>query len=298
MMKSMTVKDLFDKVSFDALVPELLPLIDNLPHRLSSFRRAYDLIKCYEPIEGFCPTLWIRQNGPDERLSVRFLDGDPWPHALAKKIVYEGEGVFTPERVAAACLWEMTFYGYSEEEILRQGDDLGLYETIEGPLHDKLDWLWKKLVRYYSFGGERVRMNRSKRKRFYRLKQRYDSVKKQMAREDLILRMKQAFPIEELRFLMDMDYGDEYFYASGAAEGDDRLPYIRMQMNYQQLDFSGFDGAFFQMNVPSNFPWPEEPWEAFQKEMREFVGLPIRFGVVRKEASQEEIGGWLLLYKR
>ena len=67
---------------------------DNTHH----FREAYDLISLYEPIRGSATTVWITDDGEVDNafhIGVRFLDGDSWPHALAKEVIFE-EGASHP----------------------------------------------------------------------------------------------------------------------------------------------------------------------------------------------------------
>ena len=47
----MILKELFDRVTFDQLLPYLLPRIEGHEDNIHHFRVAYDLISLYEPIQ-------------------------------------------------------------------------------------------------------------------------------------------------------------------------------------------------------------------------------------------------------
>ena len=164
----MKLKVLFDKVTFDEAYPYLLPLIEGHEDNERNFREAYDLIRSHEPTKGLVDELYIQDRGSeytDDRYGVRFVDGAPWPNELAKTIVYERDGKLNEAQVPTTCLWEMTFYGFREEETTGSGDKLGLFWEPKVPLlkaAEVMDQKW-----YMNCG---VRRNQSKRKRLYRQK--------------------------------------------------------------------------------------------------------------------------------
>ena len=126
----MTLYDLFHKVSFDEVVPYLLPLLGDHTSVLHNFRESFDLIRLYEPVKGFAEEVFLRHVDPEVRkgeMLVRFVDGDTWPHALAKEVVFEDDEKIADADIVANSLYEMTFYGFSEEEHTGEGDELGLF---------------------------------------------------------------------------------------------------------------------------------------------------------------------------
>lgn len=294
----MILKDLFDKITFDEIYPYLLPLIPGREDNAHNFREAYDLIRLYEPKKGLVDKLYVEDLGSEctnRRYIIRYVDGAPWPNELAKTVVYEKDGEFNEAQVLATCLWEMTFYGFSEEEITNEGDELGLFWEPEVSLLEAAERMDHKWYENWS-----VRMNRSKRKRLYRQKRSARRLHKRAMREQLLRRMGLAFPREEIIHLMDMEKGHEYLYRSAIADGDERLPYILKSIkDYQRIgDLDTYEAAYFWLHVPTNFPFPEEPWLAFQRELTDYLGMSIRFGIVQKEASTDEVGGFLLLFKQ
>ena len=292
----MILKELFDKVSFDEVVPYLLPLIGGERRALHNFREAFDLIRLYEPVKGFAEEVFLRHVEPECRpgyMLVRFVDGDPWPNSLAKEVVFEDEETFADADIVANCLYEMTFYGFCEEEHRGIMDELELLWFPKGQSGFKGENLAEKMNKFID-----APQNRMKRMRFARWGRQLKRLEKITTREALLMRMQLAFPMEEISHLMNMEKGHEFSYRSTIADGDERLPYIMKSIReYQQLGkVTDFEKAYFWLHVPMNFPWPEEPWLQFQRELSEYLGLPIRFGIVSKEASCDEIGGFLLLY--
>lgn len=293
----MTLKELFDKISFDQAYPYLLQMLEGREDNAHNFRETYDLIKLYKPVKNFADKIYIRDRGAEFggfRYIIRFVEADPWPFSLYRELVYENEGEFNEAHLLAACLNEMTFYGFCEEELTGQEDELGLLWRPKVPQQEAAELLDNKCYENWHH-----RMNRSKRKRLYRQEQAALKLHAQAEIEQLMIMLEQAFPMEEIVHLRSMKRGYRYFYRSTIADGDERLPYIMKSIrDYQKWgDISEYEAGYFWLHVPTNFPWPEDPWLAFQRELTDFLGLPIRFGVVEKVASCDEVGGFLFLYK-
>lgn len=52
------------------------------------------------------------------------LDFTPWAEWLGMGIYEDTTQKYSPEEIVAHCLWEMTFYGYYEQDIQQKADDL------------------------------------------------------------------------------------------------------------------------------------------------------------------------------
>lgn len=57
------------------------------------------------------------------------IETEPWNSWLGMTIFEETADTFTPLEIIAHCLYEMTFLGYTEEEIQREAD--GFYKIME-----------------------------------------------------------------------------------------------------------------------------------------------------------------------
>lgn len=192
----MTLKELFDKITYDEAYTYQLPLITGHQDNAQNFREAYDLIRSNEPQIGLADEVYIQDREAEykeQRYNVRFVDGAPWANELAMTIVYENKGEFKEPQVLATRLWETTLYGSSEEDITRSSDEPEPFWESEVPIlkaAERIDQQW-----YENWG---VRINRSKRKRLYRQKSTANRIHKTAMREQLLKRMEIAFPREEI----------------------------------------------------------------------------------------------------
>lgn len=196
----MTLKDLFDKITYDEAYPYLLPLITGHQGNAQNFRETCDLIRSNEPQKGLADEVYIPDRGAEykeQRYIVRFVDGAPWSNELAKTIVYENAGEYNEPQVLATRLSEMTYHSFSQDEYTEEGDEPGLFWEPEVPplkAAERIDQQW--------CGNWGVRINRSKRKRLYRQKSTANRFHKTAMREQLLKRMEIAFPREEIIQLM------------------------------------------------------------------------------------------------
>jgi hypothetical protein len=90
------------------------------------------------------------------------LDFTPWAEWLAMEVRVENCDL-TPEQIAAHCLWEMTFHGYVEEEVLERGAALKeecdktkalLDELGDNPTDEQLEAIGLHLFRAEDFVDE------------------------------------------------------------------------------------------------------------------------------------------------
>ena len=206
----MTLKELLDKVDFDSLIPYLKSYGKRYANTIYGFREAYDILRNMEPSADFEGEAMVRWSGEaygnNQWIGVFHLDGDIWEDALAKRIVI-GENVnLTMEEIAAKCLWEITFYGFSPNEITKTFDEMHgaekrnrfdiLLDRLEESewrhqtprkyrsKHDGMrltGWGWVKKDLY------RKGMNRPKRMREHRQETRKKYLKSMSRRENNIL---------------------------------------------------------------------------------------------------------------
>lgn len=115
----MTLKELVMAVEFDALLPHLKKYGERFLDSISAFREAYDRLRRMEPAPGSQGTAYVRYHGYDvggKWIGVDYLDDNAWDVELAKEIIVDEDVHLDWEEIAAHCLWEITFYGFSEEE--------------------------------------------------------------------------------------------------------------------------------------------------------------------------------------
>lgn len=119
----MILKELIMGIDFDTLLPymeknELFPL-DNI----YCFREAFDILRNMEPNREFKGEVRIEYS-EEKKVGIYHLDDDCWENELSKEIIIADDIDITMEELAAKCLWEITFYGFSPVEIEHTFDNM------------------------------------------------------------------------------------------------------------------------------------------------------------------------------
>lgn len=110
----MTVKELIMEVGFNDLLPYLKEIIVGHLDNIYAFREAYDILRNMQPNPEFIGKVLIEQE--EDGVSVHSLDADFWEHELAKELVLPENANLGNEEVAAHCIYDITFYGFSPAE--------------------------------------------------------------------------------------------------------------------------------------------------------------------------------------
>lgn len=212
----MTVKELFISVGFD----NILKALQNT-HRnersircLAGYKEAFDII-CNTDFDGKGGEVAFDVTPQEEwykphsiPIFARNVEGDRWENVVGKIVVKPDDNPFTDAELAGAILWGMTFYGFTkharwspfEQSFTQYGDKA---ERLERKLY--LPYIRDMRVKRELKGTEEMpcgvaftrevwdrihfgkkHQNRSKRKRFYRLKQRIAELKRLDKRQHLI----------------------------------------------------------------------------------------------------------------
>lgn len=233
----MTLKELLDKVDFDSMVPYIEKTEGKHLDSIYGYREAYDILRYMKPTENFkgeARVEWSGKEYDDQWIGVFHLDGDYWEDALAKEITI-GENVDLPiEEIAAKCLWEITFYGFTPElegfERLRGRKLRNKYDVMLDRLEES-EWRHQTPRKYRSIcDGMRCidarwnrkdlfnnRMNRPKRMREHRQEQRRKYLESMSRKENNILDMTVAgssLTRRELNFILAVRCGIRYDFRS------------------------------------------------------------------------------------
>ena len=329
----MTLKELVMQVSFEELLPYLKAMIKGHDNSLYAFREAYDRLRLMEPnpeYQGEVQISWSGdideeenyQPGEDDVLAICYLDDDVWENELAKELIIHKNVDVSLAEIAANCLWEITFYGFSPNEISQTFDRMlgrikpqNKYEIALDKLEESI-WKHQTPRRLRSRGpwGQRCttlefplrrgdrRKNRSKRKRAYRQKRREEYLKKMGRRLNMVETLTvpgSSFTRQDVEFLMSIEKGMSYDYTSITGNAEGRLAYIADSMTkYQQLDRDGYDNAIVCVIVSSKYPLAEVECREFQAKVRSFLKYEdIRFGTVQTDNDSKEVEVKLLLSK-
>ncbi len=314
----MKLKELFDKYTFDDIVPYLKEIITENPDSLPDFRMAFDELRMMKPSDENSEEVLIKdfldKNGNILANPVCWHLGYSWDECLAKRVVIDNDYPLDDRYVLAGCLWEMTFYGFSS----MPDDEAEISFSIPKEPKNKYDKAlyrlqlshWKHTTpRRYRWKGhplctdidyqERENKNRSKRKRDYRVECRESFLRKHSQRENFILKLTRcgAFKREEVEYLHHVDEGQYFPYTSRTWDESKRIDYILESINkYQNVDFSQFDDAIICLRASLEYPVTEAEKEKLLAGLpKSLKAIPIKIGLGTKESMKQEVEMMLFL---
>ena len=314
----MKLKELFDKYTFDEILPYLKAIEPERGDSMYQFREALDLLKHMEPSKEDCGEVRIEwsQDEYDENkyISVHPLEGVRWDMGLAKEVVVAEDVHLDEKDIAAHCLWSITFWGFGDEPDPEDGWPFEYPRKPKNKYDEALYRIqlshWKHTTpRKYRWKGhplctdidyrERENKNRSKRKRDYRVECRKNYLRMHSQRENFILKLTRcaAFQREEVAYLHQVDEGQFYPYTSRTWDTSKRIDYILESINkYQDVDFSPYNDAIICLRASSEYPVTEAEKEKLLAGLPERLkAIPIKIGLGTKETMKKEVEMMLFL---
>ena len=314
----MKLKELFDKYTFDEILPYLKAIEPERGDSMYQFREALDLLKHMEPSKEDCGEVHIEwsQDEYDENkyISVHPLEGVRWDMGLAKEVVVAEDVHLDEKDIAAHCLWSITFWGFGDEPDPEDGGPFAYHRKQRNKYDEALYRIqlshWKHTTpRKYRWKGhplctdidyrERENKNRSKRKRDYRVECRKNYLRMHSQRENFILKLTRcgAFQREEVAYLHQVDEGQFYPYTSRTWDASKRIDYILESINkYQDVDFSPYNDAIICLRASSEYPVTEAEKEKLLAGLPERLkAIPIKIGLGTKETMKKEVEMMLFL---
>ena len=314
----MKLKELFDKYTFDEILPYLKAIEPERGDSMYQFREALDLLKHMEPSKEDCGEVHIEwsqdEYDEDKYISVHPLEGVCWDVGLAKEVVVANDLQLDKKDVAAHCLWSITFWGFGDEPDPEDGGPFAYHRKQRNKYDEALYRIqlshWKHTTpRKYRWKGhplctdidyrERENKNRSKRKRDYRVECRKNYLRMHSQRENFILKLTHcgAFQREEVAYLHQVDEGQFYPYTSRTWDTSKRIDYILESINkYQDLDFSLYNDAIICLRASSEYPVTEAEKEKLLAGLPESLkAMPIKIGLGTKESMKQEVEMMLFL---
>ena len=109
----MKLKELFDKYTFDEILPYLKVIDPEKPDAMPNFREAFDLLRHIEPSKEDCGKVRIEwSNDEDEAdwyISIHPLEGERWDVGLAIEVVVADELKLEDMEIAARCPYESIY---------------------------------------------------------------------------------------------------------------------------------------------------------------------------------------------
>ena len=314
----MKLKELFDKYTFDEILPYLKAIEPERGDSMYQFREALDLLKHMEPSKEDCGEVRIEwsqdEYEEDKYISVHPLEGVRWDMGLAKEVVVAEDVHLDEKDIAAHCLWSITFWGFGDEPDPEDGWPFAYHRKQRNKYDEALYRIqlshWKHTTpRKYRWKGhplctdidyrERENKNRSKRKRDYRVECRKNYLRMHSQRENFILKLTRcgAFQREEVEFLHQVDEGQYFSYDSRTWDVSKRIDYILESINmYQNVDFSPYKDAIICLRASSEYPVTEAEKEKLLAGLPESLkALPIKIGLGIKESMKQEVEMMLFL---
>ena len=314
----MKLKELFDKYTFDEILPYLKAIEPERGDSMYQFREALDLLKHMEPSKEDCGAVRIEwsqdEYDEDKYISVHPLEGVRWDMGLAKEVVVAEDVHLDEKDVAAHCLWSITFWGFGDEPDPEDGGPFAYHRKQRNKYDEALYIIqlshWKHTTpRKYRWKGhplctdidyrERENKNRSKRKRDYRVECREKYLEMHSQRENFILKLTRcgAFQREEVDYLHQVDEGQYFPYDSRTWDASKRIDYILESINkYQDVDFSPYNDAIICLRASSEYPVTEAEKEKLLAGLPESLkAIPIKIGLGTKETMKQEVEMMLFL---
>lgn len=317
----MKLKELFDKYTFDDILPYLKAIEPERGDSMYQFREALDLLKHMEPSKEDCGKVRIEwyedEYETDGYVSVDNLENVCWDAGLAKEVVVDENLKLDEKDVAAHCLWSITFWGFEDEPDPEDGGPFNYPPKQRNKYDEALYRIqfshWKHITprRYrwkdhplctdveYCRRRWNCSKNRSKRKRDYRVECRKKYLEMHSQREEFIKKLvhSEAFRRQDVEYLHQVESGRYFPYVSRTWDVSKRIGYILESINkYQDMDFSQFDDVIICLRASSEHPVSEEEKDKLLAGLlASLKSLTVKIGVGTKDRLKQEVEMMLLL---
>lgn len=337
----MRVQDLVKSVSFDEIATALQRThfrdVQNFIGQSAEYKMAYDQF-CHLVPEGDGGEVTFDIVSPESLVNPKVkaivannVEGQCWENILQKEVIRPTDNNVTDAEMAGALLWGATFYGFTPYSMERCFDS---YFNDDSPfatqayrleiremlpyIKDKaerrelkklskgnpdgvpccietMEYLWKR----------RKHLNRSKRKRKYRMSKRDDELWKMNARFHDVERLRKFGNIEKAgfkEFLTEKIYNAESVSAvmleSFAYGETDRVEYLKELIEKYSCEMKGPSNPDSKLTIiiwsSESYPLNSDERKRLNEFLMKFFALPtssiqIVFGVTKVENSEIQI---------
>ena len=298
----MKLYELLSRVTFDDLVPTLNTLIIK-ENQLPYFKMVFDELRMMTPT--------LNDDNIDVQMaeSYIYVDGcqDEWANVLGKNIRSDQQLQITDKVLAAHILWEITFFGFSEEEMkanigTNYGDNPKWQDNIyRRKILEIEDRQWSNYSRgakweisegqkFISYDivmevfKRQKKRNRAKRMRDARQERQMSRLRKLAVREEGICKAvgTGCMSREQVKYIMNVQYGDEHTYSSRTNTSENRAQYIiELIDKYSDIDFSKYDSITAIATTSPGYPFSKEEKTLLQdyfSSKQRFKRMQIVFG--------------------
>lgn len=235
----MTLFELLHKVSFDDLMPTLKEVYD-VDTDIYAYREAFDELNLLRPIGQSDGNIEVYRDEEEHYIGVSGCN-DNWEDLLDSNISVAEDIRLDDNALAAYILWELTFYGFSQEEqssfIVNLGRPDNQYSRRASELYSRKISMYARgrIERRECFKGamsvniiDRIdgrerRRNRAKRMRDARMERSIKRLRRMAKVEDCIQRLLSLCPDIErcnLEYLFKTYSITESYFRQQAGNGD------------------------------------------------------------------------------
>lgn len=337
----MTVQELFKSVSFDEIAGALQRThfrdVENFISQSAEYKMAYDQLSNLTP-KGNGGEVTFDVASPEslanpevKAILANNVEGQSWEDILQKEVVQPADNNVTDAEMAGAILWGATFYGFTPHSQGRCFDDffnddspfatqayrLGIREMLPY-IKDKEERLeLKKLSKINPDGvpcsietlnyirKRRKHLNRSKRKREYRMSKRQEELWKMNGRFHNVERLRKFGNIETAGFmesLIEKIYKarsvNDLILESFAYGENDRVEYLIELLDRYAYEMKRPSGSASKLTIiiwsSESYPLNSDERKQLHEFLMKFFALPsssiqIVFGVTQAENSEIQI---------
>lgn len=279
----MTVQELFNQFSFDDIGKALQNMHrhDESICDLASYKEAFDTL-CHIKFEGKGGKVTFDVTPPEHwfdpgnlPLLANDVEGDLWENIVGKEVVKPEDNLFIDAELVAAILWGATFYGFTPHKKWKPNE---VFYTKYGERAQQIE---RKLYLPYLRNKKKAselkdfslpmpfgvtftledwnliecrmeHQNRQKRKRYYRMENRYKWLMKLDKRHHLIdtIRASTGLPHDALaERILNAKNIHETWYESHTYGEKDRVEYITNLIGDYASDFSTLFADVDEINI-------------------------------------------------
>ena len=337
----MTVQELFKSVSFDEIAGALQRThfrdVENFISQSAEYKMAYDQLSNLTP-KGNGGEVTFDVASPEslanpevKAILANNIEGQSWEDILQKEVVRPADNNVTDAEMAGAILWGATFYGFTPHSQGRCFDDffnddspfatqayrLGILEMLPYIKDKEERRELKKLSKRNPDGvpcsietmkylhKRRQHLNRSKRKREYRMSKRQDELWKMNGLYHDVERFRKFGTIEEPGFmehLIEKIYNaksvNDVMLESFAYEKTDRVEYLKELLEKYSCEMKGPSNSNSKLTIiiwsSESYPLNSDERKQLHEFLMKFFALPsssiqIVFGETKAENSEIQI---------
>lgn len=122
----MILRKFLRSCDIDAIAPFFKEDFGRQRDMLLQYKKVFDILCHMEPVPRTEDDEDIYIGVEDDGdggiyVSAYALEGDYWECLLGQEFVIEGKATCSKERIAASCLYHLTFYGFSPQEVEDKG---------------------------------------------------------------------------------------------------------------------------------------------------------------------------------